>query len=373
MNKKERNRIHILSDRFIKFDTGDVTVGGIQMYVNDLSEVAHDLGFDVFVYDFDSNRRIIQLPHCTVIGLNYPDSKKGCDLMAQYVYDTMPDKNDLVIYDSDDRISLKPVFNNCISLQHGISWDMPDKKSRSLIRSLLGCFIRDYKILRRLSRVSLLVCVDYNFVNWYRTFIRNNRINLNVIPNYTRVAPIIEKKADTVNIIFARRLRTYRGTRVFTEAIKRIVKEYNGVRIFVYGSGPEGQWMHQQLDGFSQVKFDNFAVGESLEVHKDMHIAVVPTVGSEGTSLSLLEAMSSQCAVVCSDVGGMTNIVLDGFNGKMVPAGNSDDLYKAIKFLIDNPHERERIALSGYESVQRSFSYERWKREWEEILIPYLK
>ena len=369
----ERKRIHILSDRFIKFDTGNVTVGGIQTYVKDLSEVADGLGFKVFVYDFDPKERVIELEHCTVIGKNFPDTKKGCDMMAKYVYETMPDKKDLVIYDSDDRISLTPVFENSIGLQHGISWDMPDEKRRSLVRSMFGCLIRDYKTLRRLSRVKLLVCVDYNFVNWYRTFIRNNRVNLKVIPNYTRIAPRFEKDAEHVNIIFARRLRKYRGTRVFTEAIKRIVKDYPDVKVYIYGSGPEGEWMHQQLDGYNQIKFDNFAVGESLEVHSDKHIAIVPTVGSEGTSLSLLEALSAQCAVVCSDVGGMTNIVLDGFNGKMVRAGNSEELFKGIKYLIENPLERERIALSGYESVKRSFSFERWKREWEDILNPYLK
>ena len=364
-------RIHILSDRFIKFDTGNVVVGGIQTYVKDLSEVADGLGFKVFVYDFDSKERVIELEHCTAIGKNFPDTKKGCDMMAKYVYETMPDKSDLVIYDSDDRISLTPLFENSISLQHGISWDMPDEKSRSLARSLFGCLIRDYKILRRLSRVKLLVCVDYNFVNWYRTFIRNNRVNLKVIPNYTRVAPKYEKDDNQVNIIFARRLRKYRGTRVFTEAIKRIVKEYPEVKVFIYGSGPEGEWMHQQLDGYNQIKFDNFAVGESLEVHSDKHIAIVPTVGSEGTSLSLLEAMSAQCAVVCSDVGGMTNIVLDGFNGKIVPAGDEDALYFALKSLITNPEERKMLASNGYATVKEAFSFERWKREWISILEKY--
>lgn len=365
-------RIHILSDRFIKFDTGEITVGGIQTYINDLSEVADKMGFKVFIYDFDPKERVIKLDYCTVIGKNFPDTKKGCDMMAMYVYNTMPDKRDLVIYDSDDRISLTPTFINSIALQHGISWDMPDDKKRSLLRNLLGCFIRDYRILRRLSRVKLLVCVDYNFVNWYRTFIRNNRVNLKVIPNYTRVAPKYEKGTGNINIIFARRLRKYRGTRVFTEAIKRIVKEYPEIKVFIYGSGPEGEWMHRQLDEYSQIQFDNFAVGESLEVHRDKHIAIVPTVGSEGTSLSLLEAMSSQCAVICSDVGGMTNVVLDDFNGKIVSAGSCDDLYNAIKFLIDNPQKRERIALTGYETIQKSFSFERWKQDWQTILNPFI-
>ena len=361
-------RIHILSDRFLKFETGEVTVGGIQAYVNDLSQIASKLGFEVFVYDFDPKGRIIDLGYCKVIGLNFPDTKKGCDMMAQYVYDTMPSKKDLVIYDSDDRISLTPVFTNSIGLQHGISWDMPDSKNRSLIRNLFGCAIRDFRILRRLTKVSLLVCVDCNFVNWYRTLIRNNRVNLKVVPNYTRIADANKKPEDIVNIIFARRLRKYRGTEVFTLAIKRILDEYDNVRVYIYGRGPEENWMHCQLDAYKNVTFDNYAVGESLIVHSDKHIALVPTIGSEGTSLSLLEAMSSKCAVICSDVGGMTNIVLNGYNGLMVGAGNIEDLYNAIKVLLDDPTKRSLLAERGFETVKEAFSYDRWKKEWESIL-----
>ena len=368
----EHNRIHILSDRFINFDTGEVTVGGIQTYVKDLSGIATSIGFQVFVYDFDPQERIINLGYCTVLGLNFPDTKKGCDMMAKYVYDNMPSKDDLVIYDSDDRISLTPVFKNSIALQHGITWDMPDTKHRSLERSLLGCTFRDYRILRRLTRVKMLVCVDYNFVNWYRSFIKNNRVHLKVVPNYTRIAPITEKPHDIINIIFARRLRKYRGTEIFTLAVKRILDEYDSICVSIYGRGPEEEWMHKQLDEYQNVKFDNYAVGESLNVHADKHIAIVPTVGSEGTSLSLLEAMSSQCAVICSDVGGMTNIILNGYNGLIVPAGSIDDLYYAIKVLLDYPDKRVMIASKGYETVKEAFSYERWKREWVRILSSYL-
>lgn len=369
----KKNRIHILCDRYVNFDTGKLTIGGIQTYVTDLSKVASSMGFEVYIYDFDNQKRKIVLDFCTIIGLNYPDTKKGCDKMAQYVFDNMPSKEDLVIYDSDDRISLTPLFNNAISLQHGITWDMPNNKRRSLIRTLMGCTLRDYRILRRVTKVGMLVCVDCNFVNWYRTFIRNNRVNMRFIPNYTRISSTITKPDDTINIIFARRLFKYRGTSIFTNAIKRILGEYTNVKIFIYGNGPEEAWMHSQLDLYSNVFFDNYATGESLLVHADKHIAIVPTIGSEGTSLSLLEAMSSQCAVVCSDVGGMTNIVLDGFNGKMVPASNVEALYKAVKYLIDNPEERERMANNGYETVKQAFSFERWKKEWETILMEYIK
>lgn len=144
--------------------------------------------------------------------------------------------------------------------------------------------------------------------------------------------------------------------------------EYKNVAVTVAGNGPDEEWMKQRLNRYENVLFTHYESQESLEMHKDKHIAVIPTVGSEGTSLSLLEAMSAQCAAVCTNVGGMTNIVLNGYNGLMVNSGNVNQLYKAIKKLIDDPSLRETIAKNGYETVKQSFSYERWTEEWKKVL-----
>ena len=47
------NFIRVLSTHFINFETGELIVGGIQSYIKDLSEIAHQLGFMVVIYDFD--------------------------------------------------------------------------------------------------------------------------------------------------------------------------------------------------------------------------------------------------------------------------------------------------------------------------------
>ena len=46
--------------------------------------------------------------------------------------------------------------------------------------------------------------------------------------------------------------------------------------------------MKAQLVDYSNVHFISYKSNESLLIHLDKDIAVVPTVGSEGTSLSLL-------------------------------------------------------------------------------------
>ena len=170
-----------------------------------------------------------------------------------------------------------------------------------------------------------------------------------------------------MRIIFARRFYEYRGTRIFTEAIKRILNEYANVDVTMAGDGPDKGWMKAQLVDYSNVHFISYKSNESLLIHLDKDIAVVPTVGSEGTSLSLLEAMASKCAVICSNVGGMTNIILDGYNGLMIEP-TSDNIYLALKQLLDNPEQRGCLACKAYETSSHAFSFENWKKRWLNII-----
>lgn len=99
-----------------------------------------------------------------------------------------------------------------------------------------------------------------------------------------------------------------------------------------------------------------------------MDIAVVPTIGSEGTSLSLLEAMAAHCAVICTNVGGMTNIVIDQYNGLMIKPTEADLVY-AIEDLIINVEKRNKLADRGYETVKQAFSHEVWSNRWKKVLL----
>ena len=125
--------------------------------------------------------------------------------------------------------------------------------------------------------------------------------------------------------------------------------------------------MKSELEEFENVKFIRYESHESLEIHQDKDIAVIPTIGSEGTSLSLLEAMTAQCAVICTNVGGMTNIVLDNYNGLMInPDENS--LYNAMKKLILDEKLRQKLSQRAYVTVKEGFSYDIWKEKWISVL-----
>lgn len=366
----DMNSYDIIYNKFLDDDHKTITKGGIQTYISDLCDLITNENGRVRIVQFSDVDFTYNLSdNVKVVGFKINCNKNS--KRFQKLYDaavlSREEKDVITIFATDTMIP-KNVNGICIAIQHGIHWDIPKDTNRRLLRQIVSKVRLAYNIIKGLEKVRKVVCVDYNFLNWYRTHVDRVLDNIIVIPNYTRIAELYEKPCDSVNIIFARRLFDYRGTRVFTIAVKRLLDEKENVTVTIAGDGPDEKWMRQQLESYPNVSFIQYEKQNSLEIHKDKHIAVVPTVGSEGTSLSLLEAMSAQCAVVCTNVGGITNIVLNNYNGKIVNAGDVDQLYQAIKELIDNPESRERLAKTGYETVKYAFSYERWVNQWSEVI-----
>jgi len=94
---------------------------------------------------------------------------------------------------------------------------------------------------------------------------------------------------------------------------------------------------------------------------------VVPTLASEGTSLSLLEAMGAGCAVVASNIGGINNIILNNYNG-MLTMPFTENIMQGIEYLVNNPEERKRVAKNAMDTIRYSFNAERWADSWLEVV-----
>lgn len=349
-----------------------MTIGGIQTYITNLIPLLRDAGYSVTVYqcsdkDFHKDMGTFDVYGIAVTG-GRPVLSRALQAKILQLIDM---KSDLLVYGCETFITHRLPCRS-IAIQHGISWDVPFGQCSRLryFRHYLGKCYLAWKTIQRVSKVDRLVCVDYNFVNWYRATAPYTLIQPRVIPNFSFLPPDMptKEKTGSVNIIFARRMAAVRGPKVFADVAARLLQRHPHVHITIAGTGLEADYMHSVLDEYENVSFVSYNSEDSLKTHAPMDIAVVPTLASEGTSLSLLEAMASGCAVVCTDVGGMTNIVMNKYNGMMTAAGDADELYTAIDYLIENPDERRRIAATGYETVRSCFSHERWAKAWKEVI-----
>lgn len=362
---------HILYVNYLSPDGERLTVGGIQTYITNLSELLKEMGYQVKIYQRSLKRFQTLISNNEVFGVpgSSPRAKSiGKELFSECRkhFDT---DNDILIFGSDDYICDTDGIP-FIAIQHGITWDIPQDWNKAY--GLLKKFYRGCLVISRVEKSSLLVCVDNNFINWYRAFVAKPAVKMVNIPNFSEIAPEYEKPNDgKVRIMFARRFFPYRGTRIFAEAVKRLLSEFDNLEITFAGEGPDGKWLRGKFENDLNVKFITYSSEDSLKVHADKDIAVVPTLGSEGTSLSLLEAMSCQCAVVCTNVGGMTDLVLNGFNGFIVNP-DVDSIYQSLRNLIKDSSLRKMCASNGYLIVKECFSKEKWGSRWREVFEKYI-
>jgi glycosyltransferase involved in cell wall biosynthesis/uncharacterized membrane protein len=76
---------------------------------------------------------------------------------------------------------------------------------------------------------------------------------------------------------------------------------------------------------------------------------------SEGLPMSVLEAMAAGLPVVATDVGGVSELVLEEETGLLVPRGDTTALAQALERLLRDEDLRRRMAASARARVERKF------------------
>jgi glycosyltransferase involved in cell wall biosynthesis len=78
---------------------------------------------------------------------------------------------------------------------------------------------------------------------------------------------------------------------------------------------------------------------------------------SELLGLSVLEAMASGTPVVCSRLGGLTEVVRDGETGFLVTPGDVDELHDRLATLLRNPGLAARIGRAARDLALQDFTW----------------
>ena len=91
------------------------------------------------------------------------------------------------------------------------------------------------------------------------------------------------------------------------------------------------------------------------------------TSESESFCLSLLEGMWFGCPSVSTSVGGIPEVVRDGEDGLLVPAGDADALARAVESLVVDPVRRRALGAAAETRARTEFSAEAIVPRYEEL------
>jgi len=376
-------KLIIIYWRYYNFDGTARFLGGIETYLFHLTKVANKQGFDTFIYQCASKEFIIKEDYCTIIGIKTPDVQVDKVYNLKFILNeilrSLNKEKDIVLFGNYSwSLNLKDFIT--ISIQHGVAWDLPISflTQKKYLTKGLGEKIKRFKLrhnaLSNFRQAKYKICVDYNFLNWYRTYF-NSDDSIVVIPNCTEIIPkqeIINKienfhKEKIIKILFARRFETFRGSRMIIPIIHKLLNKYHNLKFTIAGSGSDENLLRNEFNNNDRVEIIKYNAESASKISYEHDISLIPSMGSEGTSFSVAEALGSGCAVIASDIGGITNMIIHKFNGLLIRP-NGEELLYAISYLVDNPIQRERIIKNGYETAINAFSREIWEVQWSEFL-----
>ena len=126
------------------------------------------------------------------------------------------------------------------------------------------------------------------------------------------------------------------------------------IKLIIVGDGQQ----KEQLQKLSEpVKDQVYFTGRLDDIAEILNLFNIFTLSSynEGTSLTVLEAMSCSVPVVCSNVGGNKSLIKHGYNGYLYDLNNHDQFDAIINRLRNNPQLRNVVGCNGREYVQQNY------------------
>lgn len=348
-----------------------ITTGGTQRYAIQLAKLMKEKGYQVHIiarankpypaFAFAYGQIVIVAAPLGVWG-DYRYSKSIFEYCTEH-------HADFVCY--VDLMSARWFcYPGSIALQHGIGWDGP-LKLRSKIKRFL--YTREY--LKAIQKFEKIVCVDTNFINWAREndphfFEKPEKYYY--LPNFADESLFPYSYSEWTEdmefvLLYPRRLVAYRGYKIFIDMCEALkAKGYRIHPVLAFEENASDDYKALFADKLCDYEIIHPGLEEIAKEYQRAFLTYVPTIWSEGTSLSAIESICSGCPVLCSNVGGLGNVMIPGFTGEIV-SPTVDEFVKATEEVLLHPEIRNRWA-KNCENLRKSFTCDNWNKKFLDYL-----
>jgi glycosyltransferase involved in cell wall biosynthesis len=170
-------------------------------------------------------------------------------------------------------------------------------------------------------------------------------------------------------IIFVGSFFPYQDVKGLLEAYAALLKSNPRARLVLVGEGEQYTEMVQVahslgIDG--SARFAGFIPHTEIPAMigaADIAVAPYARINNEnflGSSMKLVEYMASGIAIIASDNGQISQVIRDGVNGLLVPAGDVDALTGALERLVNDPPLRQRLGRQARLDAVQNYSWDQY-------------
>lgn len=259
----------------------------------------------------------------------------------------------------------KPAISTC----HGY---ITDRFKLSLYRYL------DLKMLKLAGRV---IAVSEGIRNeLVGCGIRGSRIRIirNAVPVQNEILDLPREGVSSVPekrfvVGYIGRLSPEKGLPFLIEAVDDLKREGIPLEVLIVGDGPMKDELQASIEKrglMGTVRLVGFQSDMDTWI-AEMDVFILPSL-TEGTPMSLLEAMAKGKPPIATSVGGIPDVIRDGVNGLLIATKNPESIKDAIRALWKNEELRFRMGREAHATIREKYSLKSWVdrmcSEYEELM-----
>lgn len=155
-------------------------------------------------------------------------------------------------------------------------------------------------------------------------------------------------------------LRSWKGHIYLIEAIPEVVKKFPNTRFLIVGDGPYKDVIEEKIKetGIGKYIIMTGHREDIPEMLSAIDFLVFPSYANEGVPQAVLQAFAMGKTVIASNVGSVSEVVLNNKTGILIPSRNSSVLAKRIIELLKDKDKRKKMSFAGRKLVESGYSIE---------------
>ena len=209
-----------------------------------------------------------------------------------------------------------------------------DNQKKNILNNKVNCFIT-------MSNFAKKKFIQANFLK------KKLHIKTNFSP--VTISYISTKKVRQNFCLYVGRLSDEKG-------ISTLLKAWENINypLKIFGNGP----LINQLNK-DQKNVTFFGHQNKKIILKEMRLAkllIFPTECYEGNPLTILESFASGLPVLASNIGSVSEMIVDKHNGIFFKAGNIKDIRNKINWALSNPSKCDKISKNALNEFKKKYS-----------------
>lgn len=175
------------------------------------------------------------------------------------------------------------------------------------------------------------------------------------LPNYIDATDYEQNAKEKGYVLYFGRLSEEKGISVLLDAAIKIPD----VPFYIVGTGPLEDDLKKKAQKYDlkNIHFKGFKTGNELKtLLAESTCVVVPSVWYEAFGLVIIEAFAASKAVIGSNIGAIPELIEEGVDGYIFPAGNSAELASKIELIWSDLTKAKSMGMQGRKKVVKYFN-----------------